>query len=158
VGELRRVFISNVVAYNVDPGQSVIIAGIPGHNIKDIELENIKVYYKGGGAREEGQREVPLAEKDYPEPTMFGVTPSYGMYVRFAESITLHDIHLRYLSPEYRPAIILDNVKGADIRFVRAQISDGTRSLLLRNTEDIDIFRSFNLETKHLAKTSRDGL
>ena len=158
VGELRRVSISNVVAYNVDPGQSVIIAGIPGHNIKDIELENIKVYYKGGGAREEGQREVPLAEKDYPEPTMFGVTPSYGMYVRFAESITLHDIHLRYLSPEYRPAIILDNVKGADIRFVRAQISDGTRSLLLRNTEDIDIFRSFNLETKHLAKTSRDGL
>ena len=77
-GELRRITISNIIAYNVDPDQGIIIAGIPGHDIKDVELGNIKVYYKGGGTREEGQREVPLAEKDYPEPSMFGVMPAYG--------------------------------------------------------------------------------
>jgi len=155
VGELRRVTISNVISYNVDPGQGIIIAGIPGHTIKDIELSNIKMYFKGGGKREEGQRKVPLAEKEYPEPSMFGVTPAYGCFIRYAESITLHDIDLHYLASENRPAVILENVTGTDFRFVKAQVSAGVRSLILKNTGDVDLFRSFNLEAKHLKKTSR---
>ena len=50
VGELRRVIISNIVAYNVK--QAVLISGVPGHYIKDIELKNIKLYFKGGGTKQ----------------------------------------------------------------------------------------------------------
>ena len=72
VGELRRVIISNMVAYNVEPGQGVLISGIPGHPVKDIELDNLKIYFKGGGTAVQAALQVPEMEKGYPEPGSFG--------------------------------------------------------------------------------------
>ena len=50
VGKLRRIIISNVIAYNAHPSNACTISGIPGHYIEDIRLSNIRIYYKGGGA------------------------------------------------------------------------------------------------------------
>src|SRR5205085_779590 len=57
--ELRRVIISNVVVYNAEPKFSSIISGIPGHYIEDVKLSNIRIYYQGGGTKEQAAIEPP---------------------------------------------------------------------------------------------------
>ena len=42
VGELRRVMISDVIAYNADSHFSTIISGIPNNDIEDLQLNNIQ--------------------------------------------------------------------------------------------------------------------
>ena len=48
IGSLRRVSISNVVAYDAEPRFGSIISGIPGHDVEDIKLSNIRILYHGG--------------------------------------------------------------------------------------------------------------
>jgi polygalacturonase len=145
VGELRRVIISNVVAYNVEPAQGVLISGIPGHPVKDVELNNIKIYYKGGGTAEQAARQVPEMEKGYPEPGSCGILPAYGFYIRHAEGLKLNNISVNFLSDDQRPAFVFDDVKGADIRFVKTQVQKGVIPVLVTNSEEVNLFQSFKL-------------
>src|SRR5215211_2042275 len=59
---LRRVQISNVVAYNADPRYASIIAGLPGHPIEDVRLSDIRILYQGGGTREQAALAEPEKE------------------------------------------------------------------------------------------------
>jgi len=145
VGELRRVIISNVIAYNVEPGQGVLISGIPGHNIEEIDLKDIKLYFKGGGTADQAQREVPEMEKGYPEPGSFGVTPAYGFFVRHAEGLRLENVRVSFLNDDQRPAFIFDDVKGAELRFVKAPVSAKVLPVKLKNSEGITVFQSLNM-------------
>ncbi|HET7896431.1 MAG TPA: glycosyl hydrolase family 28-related protein, partial [Flavisolibacter sp.] len=69
VGQCRRIIIENVVAWNVDPQQGALISGLPGHAIEDLQLSNIKIYYRGGVPKDSAKRVVPEYEKEYPEPS-----------------------------------------------------------------------------------------
>src|SRR5215468_1967822 len=53
IGQLRRINISNIVAYNADPRYASIIAGIPDHQIEDVTLSDIRIFYRGGGKKEQ---------------------------------------------------------------------------------------------------------
>ncbi len=44
VGALRRVIISNVIVYNAEPRYASIISGIPGHDIENVTVNNIRIY------------------------------------------------------------------------------------------------------------------
>ena len=46
VGKLRRVIISNINAYNADAHFASIIAGLAGNDIEDVQLNNIRIYYR----------------------------------------------------------------------------------------------------------------
>ena len=155
VGTLRRVIISNVVAYNVDSQTGAIISGIPSHDIEDVTLHDIKIYYKGGGTKEEAQREVPGLEKGYPEPSSFGTMPSYGFFIRNVKGIHLENIDIHFLTDDERPSFVLDSVKNADFRFVNAQTLPGIPVLQLLNTENVKIFQSFNMKDASLVNTSK---
>jgi hypothetical protein len=48
VGAIRRVLISNVVVSDADSRYASIIAGLPGHPIEDVTLDNIHIQYRGG--------------------------------------------------------------------------------------------------------------
>ena len=143
VGELRRVIISNVIAYNVEPGQGVLVSGLPGHAIKDIDFENIKLYYKGTGTDEQALRVVPEMEKGYPEPESFGTLPAYGFFFRHAEGLTLANIEVGFLEDDKRPAFIFDDVKRTELRFVKAQAIDNTKAISIKNS-DVSVFQSLN--------------
>ncbi|MGH9648313.1 MAG: rhamnogalacturonidase, partial [Bryobacteraceae bacterium] len=86
VGVLRRVVIGNVVCSNSASRISSIISGIPGHPIEDVKLSNIYVQHRGGGTRETAALQPPENEAAYPEPTMFGATPSQGCFIRHAKN------------------------------------------------------------------------
>ena len=152
VGELRRVIISNIVAYNVEPGQGVLISGLPGHTIKDIDIKDVKIYYKGGGTAQQAERQVPEMEKGYPEPGSFGVLPAYGFYIRHVEGIKLDNVEVSFLNDDRRPAFVFDDVKGAGVRFVKAQTSGNISPISVKNSEGINIFKSLNKPDGELTK------
>jgi polygalacturonase len=76
------------------------IAGIPGHLIENVTLENIEITYPGRASK--GMAYHPLSRlKDvkenvngYPEFSMFGELPSWGFYVRHVNGIEMKNIKL----------------------------------------------------------------
>lgn len=136
VGQLRRVNISNVVAYNADARYASIIAGIPGHHIEDVGLSNIRIFYGGGGKRDLADLQPPERETNYPEPSMFGESPAYGFFVRHAKDVSLRNVEISYLSDEFRPAFVLDDVNGVSFNHVNAQKAGDVPTFVLRNVLD----------------------
>ncbi len=161
MGSLRRVSISNVVVYDADPRFASIITGIPGHDIEDIKLSNLRLVYRGGLTLDHAARqpadmasaffatarrgipvpprepyEIPEQEKLYPEPAMFGVLPVYGFFIRHAKGIELNNVEVGFMQEERRPAFYLDQVVGADFNHVKAQRAAGVPTLVLRKVED----------------------
>ena len=134
VGELRRVSINDIRVYNADSDQSCIISGIPGHDIKDLQLSNIRIYYKGGGTVEQAGKQVPENDKSYPEPSMFGIMPAYGFYFRHVNGLKLRDIEVSFLNDDARPALILNDVKGSDMHNIKGQVVKGVAEI--KNVND----------------------
>jgi len=143
IGELRRVIISNIVAYNVR--DAILISGIKDHLVKDIELKNIKLYFKGDGTAAQAKREVPELEKGYPEPDTFGTLPAYGIYARHVDGLKLDDIDINFMSTDLRPAITMDDVNMADVQFVVAKHAGEASAIKTQNSTAIKLFRSLDM-------------
>jgi polygalacturonase len=146
IGQCRRIIINNIVAYNVDDKQGAIISGLPGHYIQDLQLSNIRIYYKGGEPKDAANVNVPEHEKDYPEPDSWKTMPSYGFYIRHVKNLKMHDVQVSYLKDDYRPPFILDDVKGAILYDIQAEKNSGTSSFILKNVEDIHISQTKNVK------------
>jgi polygalacturonase len=157
-GELRRIIISDIMIYNADPKNGCIISGDQGHDIKDVRLSNIRIYYKGGGTAEQAAREVPGFEKEYPEPYRFGTLPSYGFFIRHADGIQLNNIEVSFRENDLRPAFFLDDVKNVEFMFVKAQKAENVPFLTLKNVINLNFFRSFNLSDRNIPKAENDKL
>lgn len=142
VGSLKRVIISNVVIYNANAWNACTISGIPGHDIEDITLDNIHVYYAGGGTKEEGVRKIPEDENKYPEPGMFGANPAYGLFVRHARNIKIMDVKFYFTKAEYRSAIVFDDAKTVYIDRFTPQRMKGVDAISLKNVTDFKIYQS----------------
>ena len=142
IGKLRRIKISSIIVYNADPSYTCTIAGLPDNPIEDIHLSNIRIYYKGGGTKEQAAREVPENANNYPEPGMFGVAPAYGLFVRHAKDIKINDVEFIFLEPDYRPGYIFDDVDGVDMRSVTIQRTDNSNAVVLKNVTNFNILQS----------------
>jgi polygalacturonase len=142
IGGVRRVNISNVVVSGVEPKYASIIAGLNGHDIEDVKLSNIRIHYKGGGTRADASREIPENEKSYPEPSMFGITSSYGFYVRHTRGITFDNVEVTFDSDDARPAFVLDDVKNIEFFRTNAQLLSGVKMFSLRNVSNFSSSQS----------------
>jgi polygalacturonase len=145
VGRLRRIIISNIVCYNADPRYGCIISGIPGHDIEDVRLSNIRIYYKGGGEQSQKWATTQPAEKEnaYPEPSMLGNMPAYGFYIRHVNGLLMNDVETSYEQDDARPPLVLDDVKNATFRFIKAERSSDVPMFSLKN---VDGFNTFQVE------------
>ena len=155
VGALRRVNINNVIVYNAEPRYASLISGIPGHDIEDLRLSNIRVYYKGGGTKEQAALEPPEKENDYPEPTMFGEIPAYGFFIRHVRGLEMSDVAVTYLKDDARPAFILSDAKAVDLRNIKARHSQGLASFILKDVEDFSLQQSQPLPDTKLVSVKR---
>jgi polygalacturonase len=165
VGAIRHVSISHVTAVDVDARYPIIIAGLPGHPIEDLQLSDIHVVSRGGLSLAEaaaqpptlvntfflrgpglaGPRDAfqpPEQEKGYPEPSMFGLLPAYGAYVRHARDVFFRDVELAVAQPDTRPGIVLDDVAGAEFEHVRIQRTAGVAAFVLRHVENFSVRNS----------------
>lgn len=118
-----------------------VIAGLPGHPVTNVILEDIDIVYGGGGSKEKAF--VPLDslttvtenEAGYPEFSMFGELPAWGLYIRHASGITLRNIKLSYQKDDFRPAIITDDTKGVVLDKVQVLSGKTAPVVLFHNSE-----------------------
>jgi polygalacturonase len=111
VGALRRVSIREVEAIGIDNRFAATIAGLPGHPVEDVELRDIRLVYKGGGGRGDAVAGPPILADAYPEPSMFGVTPAWGLWVRHAERVALRHVRLETEVPDARPEMLSEEAR-----------------------------------------------
>lgn len=108
---------------NISPAS---IVGIPGHEITNVTLRNIRIVYPGGsnphyafrGIKPADLDSIPEMEAAYPEFSQFKELPAWGFYVRHAQNVTFENVTLTALDKEYRPAVVLHQVEGASLRNV----------------------------------------
>ncbi len=141
VGKLRRINISDVIVYNANPRYGSLIIGIPGHEIEDVRLSNIRILVKGGAPKEQASVEVPELEDGYPDPRNFGQIPAYGFFIRHVKGIELNNVTVGFENEDQRPAFILDDVKQAELNNVDAQAATGVPRFVLKNVEDFRTHR-----------------
>ena len=150
VGVMRRIEISHIVVYDADPRQASIISGIPGHDIEDVKLSDIRIYYRGGGTKEQAALEPAENEAKYPEPVMFGVIPAYGFFIRHVKGIELRNIEVSYAKEDLRPAFLLMSVTDAEFTHVRAQHAKDVPTFVLKDVADITVRQSRGLADTHV--------
>jgi polygalacturonase len=119
VGAIRRINISNVTVAQANAPYASIVAGLPEAPVEDVRISNLSVMHGGGGRAADAQREVPEHPDHYPEPSMFGVTPAYGLYVRHARNLEVHHADLRTAARDGRPPVVLHAVEDAVFDQVR---------------------------------------
>ncbi len=136
VGQLRRVLIGNIVASNVNPRQCSILSGIPGHRIQDVQIGDVYIQHQGGGTREQAALRLPEMENGYPEPTMFGISPAQGFYLRHVQNIDMSHVEIASLTSDDRPDFALENVSGAEFLRIRTQKVQGVPTFYLQNVDN----------------------
>ena len=127
--------------HNVFPAS---ITGMPGHYVENVTLEDINITYPGrankGYAYMPVHRldDVPENESSYPEFSMFGELPCWGLFVRHVKGLSMKNINLQVREYDYRPAFVFDNVN--DLELKRSRVEDGkeSESVILRNVDNLD--------------------
>jgi polygalacturonase len=155
VAKIRRVNISNVIVSDANSQYASIIAGLNGHDIEDVKLSNIHIQYKGGGTKEDAVRQVPENEKSYPEPSMFGVLPAYGFYIRHAKGITFDNVEVSFANDDARPAFVLDDVKNASFFRINAQTMNSVHAFSLNNVSDFGIWQSWKIKDTQIERAEK---
>ncbi|MCL6524787.1 MAG: glycoside hydrolase family 28 protein [Thermoflavifilum sp.] len=141
VGHIRRVNINHIIVYHSASKAASTISGIPNHPIEDVRISDMQIYLNGGGTAD--QANITPAEKEnaYPEPTMFGTTPSYGFYVRHVKGIEFRDIDLHTEQTDARPAIQLDDVHQAIFRYLSFPIIPHQINYRFIHSSHVELFQ-----------------
>lgn len=126
--------------YNLIPSS---IVGMPGYPVQDVTLENIEISY--GGRADKTIAHIPLSqvtsipenEAGYPEFSMWGELPAWGLYMRHAEGITMKNVSIRYKEDDFRPAFVFDDVKRIDLQDVKIPTVKELPVIQLNNAEAV---------------------
>jgi hypothetical protein len=120
------------------------IVGIPDYQIENVSLENITISYPGRATK--GMAYIPLSRleqvpekvQDYPEFSMFGELPAYGLYVRHAKGISLKNVKFTLEDSDYRPAFVFDDVQN--ITMNKITIPDNKKGqVILKNSSQTQL-------------------
>lgn len=74
---------------------------------------------------------VPELVSEYPEPSILGILPAYGVYARHVDGLKLVNVKLSYIVEDTRPAIVLDDVSNANLALVSAKTAADVSSVVL---------------------------
>jgi len=115
VGVIRNIRIKNIVATVIGGKRDrlgLMITGIPGHRIENVELENIRIALPGGGTEEESKRIVPEDIARYPEQFFFGVLPSSFLYARHVKGLSVNNVAITFARTDARPVLHAEDVES----------------------------------------------
>lgn len=153
VGAIRRVSIANVTVSGANAPYASTIAGLAEAPVEDVRIGNLTVLHGGGGGKAaDAGRAIPEHADHYPEPSMFGVTPGYGLFVRHARNLQVHHADLRSAGNEGRPPVVLHDVDGAAFDHVRFMHAAGTPTFLLRDVRGFAVKEAERM--RDVARTS----
>ncbi|MDF2926444.1 MAG: pehX [Paenibacillaceae bacterium] len=132
-GILRRVRISNVQATVTTSDKTksgVLITGVPGSLVEDVQIENMSIRVFGGGTGEDRQIVVAEDEARYPEQYFFGVLPASVFFIRHASGICLRNIRIVIDQPDDRPVAVAEDVEHLQIKEMDVHMASKARCLL----------------------------
>lgn len=158
VGTLSRVSISDITIYDADPHYPSTIAGIPGHDIGDLRISNVRHYLVGGLTPADAVQPVPELVDAHPENTMFGTLPAYGFYIRHVTGVELDNVRVGFEQTDTRAAFVLDDVSDADFHHVRADKATGAPTFELTSVEDFTVTDSRPVQNISLPKVTQKDL
>jgi polygalacturonase len=107
--------------YNTLPSS---IVGLPGHLITNVSLNHISIHYPGGITNKVlriGKSDIPKVPEranNYPEFSMFGELPAWGLYLRHVQGISLKNIKLTLNIEDYRPPFVKDDVQKMVVKHI----------------------------------------
>jgi hypothetical protein len=107
---LRNVMIDSVHATGAILTSS--ITGVPGSEVQDVALSNIRIETGEGGKQAWIERKIPEQIPGYPEARMFGRLSAYGFYCRHVRGLQLDNVQVTSTVPDERPAMHFEDVKG----------------------------------------------
>jgi hypothetical protein len=117
-GTLRCVTISDILATGAVATSSIV--GIPGYDIEDVTLANVRIETMEETQAAWLSRTIPEQIKSYPESRMFGRLPAWGLYCRHVNGLRLRDLSLSSPAPQATPVLVCDDVKQVEISGLRA--------------------------------------
>lgn len=129
-GALRDVSIRDVYCEQFYTSMPMIVSGIPGHPIQDIEMRDIHMKMRGGGTSRAAAVVPPEAARSYPEPSghikCFGpALPASGLLARHVKGLNLRNFVLECIRPDLRPAVWMQDVERG---YVSLRHASGVRS------------------------------
>ena len=145
-GVMRNIFISNVIATGIDPMSGIQITGIPGDDIRNVRLDNIRMVFKGGGTSAQAEHSPRELGVGYPEPNKIGTMPAYGLFARHVRGLELANINFNFETNDLRPAMACDDVKGLEIDNFKAQTASGVAPARYTNVTDLVVRNSPQLQ------------
>ena len=122
--------------HNVFPAS---ITGLPGNPVENVTLENISISYEGGGSKSvahfglDSLAKLPENAGDYPEFSMFGELPCWGLYLRHATGIQLKNVILQYKKQDFRPAIVVDDVQQLQVQGLQVPTTQPAPVIVLKD-------------------------
>lgn len=79
----------------------------------------------GAGGWVDDPYNIPEMPREYPEPSLFGILPAYGMYARHVNGLTVSNVSFKFKVEDARPAVVLDDVSTAKFTDFTAQVKSG---------------------------------
>jgi hypothetical protein len=125
-----------VIAQAASQRYACVISGLPGHEIEDLHIHNVRLIYPGGGTGTWTKKEPSEQLKGYPDPTRFGGGPAYGFYIRHVNGIELTDIQMSTSEPDVRAPFVATDVQGLCLDHVSATRAANTPMLMLDGVKD----------------------
>ncbi|OQP53369.1 glycoside hydrolase family 28 [Niastella yeongjuensis] len=122
--------------HNVFPAS---VTGLPDNPVENILLENISISYEGGGSKQvahfglDSLSKVPENAGDYPEFSMFGELPCWGLYMRHARGIILKNVKLQYKKEDFRPAMVVEDVQQLVVEGLQVPSGQSAPVIVLKN-------------------------
>jgi polygalacturonase len=79
----------------------------------------------GAGGWEDDPYNIPEMPRVYPESSLFGILPAYGIYARHVKGLTVDNMDITFKTEDERPAVVLDDVDTATFTGFTADVADG---------------------------------
>ena len=128
--------------HNIFPSS---ITGIPGHDVKNVTIENVIIRHPGGGNQAYANMPtwrmdgVPENKQNYPEFSMFGELPAWGLYVRHVSGLKLKNIRLEAEEKDYRPSIVMDDVKNSELSAIKIKGKGYPKQIVVKDVKNVKI-------------------
>jgi hypothetical protein len=154
------------------------ITGFSGHTVENITLEDIEITYPGRANKAYSWQ--PLNRLDeieehpsryygnglppnpgfmfrYPEFSIWKELPSWALYVRFVDGLTMKNVRMRVLEDDFRPAYVFQDVRNLTIEGASIYPKTDAPQLIVHNVQGADI-RGVSVRGNELGEVQASGV
>jgi hypothetical protein len=147
-GHAENIRISNLTATGLIAGNNpsaqnavILLSGQAASPNQGIVLEHIKITFPGGGSPSGDPPEgSALSGGVAYNPRYITPIPAYGLFVRHAKGVELHDVKFSFAAADQRPAAIARDVDGLVLDTYSAQKANGP-------TLELDMVRNVTIRS-----------